>query len=215
MSRWVVHTRLPWLGGWRSTGQGKGSVPFPYKHGQSDHKVTGRAKGWGGFGGLKEMSVILPGKLPWGSDQHEGSSGVPTAIFTLTPLLQALATPSPSPPHPFPPAGEPQTAFRCPVCVSPQTAPDKSGQTGIEHFFQGETQVFPPGRRWALVVHSVDTEGASKSSPTLLLGAAGWMEMWFSDAHRRGNSSFLAAFSKPCAQMMIGNHHWEMGIWLV
>lgn len=122
MSRWVVHPWLPWLGGWRSTGQEKGSVPFSYKHGQSDHKGTGRAKGWGGLGGLKEMSVILPRKLPWGSDQHGGSSGVPTAIFILTPLqedpaLQALVTPSSPAPHSFPPAGGPQTAFRLVQCV--------------------------------------------------------------------------------------------------
>lgn len=132
LSWWVVHPRLPWLGRWRSTGQGKGSVPFTYKHGQSDHKVTGRAKGWGGLGGIKEISVILPKKRPWESNQHGGSSSVPTVIPILTPLqqapaLQALSTLFSSPPHPFPPAGGSWTACRCPVCVLPQTAPDKLG----------------------------------------------------------------------------------------
>lgn len=67
-------------------------------------KVTGRAKGWGGLGGLKEMAVILPRKLSWGNDQLGGSSSVPAITFIPTalqqdPALQALATPSPSPSH--------------------------------------------------------------------------------------------------------------------
>lgn len=138
-------------------------------------KVTGRAKGWGGLGGLEEMSVILPGKLSWGNDQLGDSSSVPAITFTPTPLpqdpaLQALATPPPSPSHQQSSSGEPAGARR----VSRPKPRLVINGVELEHFFQGEIQAFSPDRRWALGVHSVEQENQNHLPRSRLVRQAAW-----------------------------------------